>query len=161
MTPKDVIKNTIEFCHSVLTAYLDDLSDAELFVRPVPGANHIAWQLGHLIISENALSEAGYTMPDLPAGFAESYTPETAGSDDPARFHKKAEYLRLLEQQRTATMAALDATPEEDLDEPSPESCRDYAPTLGIMFNVIGVHEMMHAGQFVAVRRKLGKPVLF
>ena len=30
-------------------AYVQDLADADLLLRPVPGINHIAWQLGHLI----------------------------------------------------------------------------------------------------------------
>ncbi len=161
MTPKDVIRNTIDMCHEVLTTYLSDLSDSDLMVRPVPGANHIAWQLGHLIASEHQmLTDAGYKMPDLPDGFAESYTKETSESDDPTKFHKKEQYLPWMAQQRTATLAALDAMPESDLDKPTPESMREYAPTVGSAFNIVGIHAMMHAAQFVAVRRKLGKPVL-
>jgi hypothetical protein len=161
MTPKDLIKNTVNFCRSVRTAYLDDLTDAELTVRPVPGANHIGWQLGHLIVSEHALAEAGYPMPDLPEGFAESYSEATAKSNDPAMFHTKAQYPHWLEEQRAATLSALNALPESDLDKPLPESCREYAPTVGVTFNLIGIHEMMHAAQFVAIRRKLGKVALF
>ena len=40
------------------------------------------------------------------------------------------------------------------------EAMRDYAPTIGAVFNLIGLHAMMHAGQFVPVRRMLGKPIL-
>ncbi len=161
MTGKDVIKNTIGTCHELLTTYLSDLDDAELMIRPVPGANHIAWQLGHLIASEHQmLTGVGCAMPTLPDGFAESYTPETSKSDDSAKFLKKDKYLTLMEQQRAATLAALDALPEADLDKPAPESMREYAPTVGVAFNIIGIHEAMHAPQFIVVRRKLGKPVL-
>ena len=161
MTPKDVIKNTISVCHDVMTTYLSDLSDADLLVRPAPRANHIAWQLGHLIAGEHQmLTEAGFQMPDLPEGFAEAHANETAASDNPAKFHKKEQYLEWLGQQRAATLAALEATPESDLDKPSPESMREYAPTIGVMFNIVGIHTMMHGAQFVPVRRKLGKPVL-
>ena len=147
MTPKDVIKNTIDMCHDVLTTYLSDLNDADLMVRAVPEANHTAWHLGHLIASEHQMmTEAGYPMPDLPAGFAESHTKETAKSDDPAKFHKKEQYLAWMTGQRTATLAALAATPDSDLGKPTPESMREYAPTVG--------------AQLIAVRRKLGKPVL-
>ena len=45
------------------------------------------------------LTEAGYDMPDLPEGFAESYTQETAKPDDPAKFHKKEQYLAWMAQQ--------------------------------------------------------------
>ncbi|MFQ5806215.1 MAG: DinB family protein [Phycisphaerae bacterium] len=161
MTPEDAIKNTIDTCHEVLTAYVSDMSDADLLIRPVPEAHHIAWQLGHLVMSEHQMvGELGHKMPELPDGFAESYTPEAAKSDDAAKFHGKAEYLELLTRQREATMAALGATREADLDEPTPESMREYAPTVGSLFNLVGIHELMHAGQFVPVRRKLGKPVL-
>lgn len=161
MTPKDVIKNTINMCHEVLTTYISDLSDAELMIRAVPEANHTAWQLGHLIASEHQmLTDAGYKMPDLPQGFAEAYTKETSGSDDPAKFHTKEQYMASMAEQRAATMAALEAAPDGDLDKPTPESMREYAPTVGVAFNVIGIHLMMHAAQFVVVRRKLGKPVM-
>ena len=161
MTPKDVIKNTITMGHDVLTAYLSDLDDADLMVRPVPEAHHVAWQLGHLISSEHQmLTDAGYQMPDLPEGFAESYSKEAAPSNDPGKFHRKEQYLESLEQQRAATLSALDALPDTDLDKPSPEPMREYAPTVGVVFNLIGVHTIMHAAQFVPVRRKLGKPVL-
>lgn len=161
MTSKDVIKNTIGTCHDVLTAYLSDVNDADLMVRAVPEANHIAWQLGHLIASEHQmLTDGGYRMPDLPAGFADSYTKETAVSDDQGKFHKKEKYLEWMEGQRAATLAALAAMPDADLDKATPEAMHEYAPTVGALFNIIGIHEMMHAAQFVAVRRKLGKPVL-
>jgi len=158
----DAIRQTMELCHEVLTAYLGDLSDAELLIRPVPTANHIAWQLGHLIVSERQMLTAlGQLVPELPPGFAAAYTRESAGSDDPDRFHSKDQYLTLLDRQREAALAALDALPEAELDKPAPEQMREYAPTVGAVFSLIGTHKLMHAGQFVTVRRKLGKPVLF
>jgi len=161
MTSKDVLKNTINTCHEVMMAYLSDMNDADLMVRSVPGANHIAWQLGHLIASEHEMmTNAGYQMPALPDGFAESYTPETSTSDDPAKFQKKDQYLQWMAQQREATFSTLDAIPDSDLDKETPESMREYAPTVGSVFNIIGIHEMMHGAQFVPLRRKLNKPVM-
>ena len=65
MTQIDVIKNTIDMGHMVLTTYLSDLSDADLMVRAVPGTNHIAWQLGHLIASEHQMmTDSGFKMPN-------------------------------------------------------------------------------------------------
>jgi hypothetical protein len=160
MTAKDAIKNTIETCHGVLTTYLADLTDEELLTRSVPGANHIAWQLGHIVASEHEMmTMAGYQMPALPVDFAECYTPETAKSDDPAKFHRKDDYLSALETQRQGTLAALAAASDADLGKPSPEPMRSYAPTLGAAFNIVGIHEMMHAGQFAVLRRKLDKPI--
>lgn len=161
MTAKDVIRHSLELCHSVLKTYLADLTDEDLLVRPVPGANHTAWQLGHLLLCENGLKDLGYAMPALPEGFAEAYTKETAGSDDRAKFHAKAQYVQWLEEQRAATLAHVDALSDADLDKAGPEEARAYAPTVGAMFNAIGIHDMMHAPQITVVRRKLGKPALF
>jgi hypothetical protein len=161
MTVRDIIRNTIETCDGLLQAYLGDLTDKELLTRPNPQSHHVAWQLGHMIVSENQMLEAaGFAMPALPAGFAEAYTPETAKSDDPAKFHKKEQYLGFLAMQRSATLAHLGKLKETDFDKPTPESMHSYAPTLGAMFNIIGIHAAMHAAQFVPTRRKLGKPIV-
>ena len=161
MNVKDAIKNTIDTGRNISTAYLSDLSDDDLMVRAVPGANHLAWQLGHMIASEHQmLSDVGLSMPALPDGFAEAYTKNTSGSDDAAKFHKKDQYETWRAEQRAATLALLAEIPEADLDKPTPEAMQEYAKTVGAVFNIIGIHEMMHAGQFVAIRRKLGKPVL-
>ncbi len=162
MNANEAIKNNIEFCRMVLGHWTGDFSDADLMVRPTPEANHTAWQLGHLISSEaHMVSELGHTSVELPEGFAESHSKEAATSDDAAKFLKKDEYAALMTKVSDATLAALDATSEDDLDKPAPEAMREYAPTVGALFNLIGTHLLMHGGQFVVVRRKLGKPVLF
>ena len=161
MTGSEVIRNTIEMSQSVLNAYLGDLTDEELLVRAVPKSNHIAWQLGHLIAAEHEMITAGgFEMPALPNGFNDQYSPETSLLDDAAKFLKKGEYLQLLGGQREGTMAALATMSETDLEKPTPESMHAYAKTLGELFNMIGIHQMMHVGQFVQVRRKLEKPII-
>lgn len=68
MTVRDMIRNTIETCDGLLQAYIGDLTDQELLTRPNPQSHHVAWQLGHLIVSENQmLDTAGFAMPALPA----------------------------------------------------------------------------------------------
>jgi hypothetical protein len=162
MQAKDVITQVFEMSNHITRSYIDDLTDADLLVRSVPTANHIAWQLGHLISSSNRmLAGLGHAAPTLPAGFVEAYTKETAKSDDPAHFASHAEYIGWMEQTKTATLAAIAATPDSALDKPGPESMRDYAPTVGAVLTLIGQHWLMHAGQFVPIRRKLGKQPQF
>src|SRR6478736_6204450 len=69
MKGTDVIKNALESTQSLLEMYLADLSDADLRHRPVPKANTIAWQLGHLVEAEIGLGGAvpGAKYPDVPA----------------------------------------------------------------------------------------------
>jgi hypothetical protein len=161
-TAKNLLRQSIEMGHFVVRAYVEDLADADLLVRSAPGSNHIAWQLGHIIGSvQGMLGSLGRPSPALPDGFEAAYTCETAASDDPAKFAAKARYLSLLDQMKAASLAAVEATPEGELDAPGPESMREYAPTVGAVLLLLGNHLLMHAGQFVPIRRKLGKPPLF
>ncbi|MBK9120716.1 MAG: DinB family protein [Phycisphaerales bacterium] len=162
MTPREVLVQVVEFCHHVTQDYLDDLNDADLLVRSVPGSNHIAWQLGHLIISTRQMLQAlGHAAPELPPRFEVAHTTATAAADDPGGFFSKAEYLRLKEVCQAATRAAIEATPEDQLAAPGPESMRTYAPTVAAVLSLLGTHWLMHAGQFVPIRRKLGRAPLY
>jgi hypothetical protein len=164
MNGKQAIQAALESTKTVLNMYVSDLSDADLFVRPAPGANHVAWQLGHLIAGDRhlvkgQLPDAAY--PELPAGFMEAHGAEGAKKDGPDGFLTKAEYLALFDKVRGATIAALDRLSDADLDRPSTGRMAQFAPTLGRIFLLVSNHTLMHAGQFTVLRRRLGKPVLF
>lgn len=162
MKVNDVIRLTLESSAQILTGYLADFSDADLLVRPTPNSNHIAWQLGHLISSENAMMEgvrAGGS-PSLPATFGPAHSKETIGVNDPAKFLTKDGYLALFKTQRTATLQILEGLSEADLDKPGPEKFKSFAPTVGALMNGTGVHVLMHVGQIAVVRRILNKPIV-
>lgn len=159
---RNLLRQSIEMGHFITRAYVQDLTDAQLLVRSVPGSNHIAWQLGHMIGSvRGMLTALGREAPVLPDGFEAAYKKDTAASDDPAKFATKDQYLALLDQMKAASLAAVEATPESDLDLPGPESMREYCPTVGSVLMLLGTHLVMHSGQFVPIRRKIGKPPLF
>jgi hypothetical protein len=163
MNAREAIRLNIDCANGICQGYLADLTDAELLVRPVPGANHIAWQLGHLLTSEREMVEevCPGSMPALPAGFAEKYTKETAALDAPSAFHSKAVYMDLFERLRSATARALEKLTDADLDKPAPEKMRSYVKSVGDLFSLQGTHWVMHAGQWAVVRRKLGRKPLF
>jgi hypothetical protein len=162
MNSREAIRCAADMCLFVLDKYVSDLDDADLMRRPGPGSNHLAWQLGHLVSSEVQLVNA--VCPGkggaLPAGFAEAHSKDAREIDDPAKFRTKREYFELFEKVRAATYAALDGLSDADLDAPSPENFRKRFPTVGHIFTLIATHPMMHAGQFVVVRRVLGKPIV-
>jgi len=163
MNARDAIKAAFPQSDMIVQAYLGDLTDDELLVRVVDGSNHIAWQLGHLINSERHMIEQTVpgSMPPLPDGFADKHSKETAGSDDRSAFLSKDEYLELYQQQRAATLQALDSLSDDDLDKPGPESLQQIAPTVAAVFTMQPTHWLMHAGQWAVIRRKLGRPPLF
>jgi len=162
MNPQQALSHQTEFCAMLTQMYLSDLNDADLLVRAIPGTNHIAWQMGHMIAgSDMMLTALGHKPLGLPDGFVQAHSKETAASDDPQQFKSKAEYLELFERAKQAVLAAAVATPAETLDEMGPESMRAYAPTVADVLLLASNHWLMHAGQFAIIRRKLGKPPMF
>ncbi len=162
MDTKQLIVANLSQADFTVNAYLEDLTDAELLVRPVPGANHISWQWGHLIASEAYLVGQvcpGFTSP-LPAEFPGKFTKETSKLDDAGAFLKKADYQRLGREMRAATLAALEKLPPTDLDKPAAK-VPPLAKTVGDVFLLVAGHWLMHAGQWAVIRRKLGRPPLF
>ncbi|MGI9474065.1 MAG: DinB family protein [Rubripirellula sp.] len=162
MNAKDALGSSANLSEMVLKSYVGDLEDGDLMRRPGEGCNHLAWQLGHLISSEVMLLES--VAPgkgiELPEGFADAHSKEAAENDDPAQFHDKATYIELFDRVRSASKTALNECSDAELDQPAPENFRSFCPTVGDMFSLIASHPMMHAGQFVIVRRQLGKPIV-
>lgn len=163
MNAREAIKLSIDSAKFISLEYLADLSDEDMLQRPHPECNHIKWQMGHLISSEHQMVNGvcSGSMPELPDGFAERYSKETAKSDVADAFDSKADLRQLLEDQRAATLQALAGMSDEDLDKPAPEEMQAYAPTVGDVFSLQGGHWMMHAGQWAIIRRQLGRPPLF
>jgi uncharacterized damage-inducible protein DinB len=163
MNAKEAIKISLTSTKDMVGWYLSDLSDADLLVRPVPAANHIAWQMGHLIESESHLlgQLPGAAYPKLPAGWSDQHSKKTAAMDPPKGFATKSEYLTQFNKARDATLAALAKMSDADLDKPTEGNMAKFAPTLGALLVLQSNHTLMHAGQFTVLRRKLGKPVLF
>ncbi len=164
MQGKDVAKVALESTQHMVTMFLGDLSDGDLLVNPVPKANNIAWQLGHLIASEKMLLEKilpGVNYPELSATLVSQGNAKSSTEVPPGGFLKKDAYLDWFAKVRNATIAAVEKLTDKDLDKPTEGGMAKFAPNLGSLLILIGNHTLMHAGQFSVVRRALNKPVIF
>lgn len=161
MSANPYIGQTLDLRNMILVKYLSDLDDADFFVRPAPGMNTIAWQLGHLISVERMVVEGikPGSCPALPEGFDAKHTKETIGIDDPSKFATKDEYMALWAAQNAATKAVVAELNEDQLAAPAPNTFGGMVPTVGHALNFMGTHALMHVGQFVPVRRMAGKPI--
>jgi len=163
MKTSQVAADMMDGTFGMLKSALSDFSDADFLVRPCPGANHTAWQLGHLISVETAMIN-GITpgaIPALPEGFDKKFTKETSSKDDPAFFPTRGQLLDQYYKTRAAVTVWVKKLSPEDLDKPCPERIKSMAPTVGHLLYLYVAHMSMHLGQVQVVRRKLGKPVLF
>lgn len=163
MTTNQLIADTLAGNLSMLKQTLADFTDAEMLVRPVPGANHPAWQIGHLAVAEASLvnAVAPGAVPPPSEAFAAKFSKDASKIDDPAAFPGKAELLAEFERVRAATVAWVNTLKPEDLDRPTPAQFRGWVPNVGMMALMQEGHLTMHIGQLQVARRKLGKPVLF
>jgi len=162
MSFRDILSENIQSAHFLLTTYLSDFSDQDLLKRPVPNANHTAWQLGHLIISTNGMLNGinAPGVPTLPDGFEAAHKKDKASENDAAKFFSKEQYLNLFAQQKACALSVIATIDESELDKPGPEAVRAYCPTVRSVLLLSGSHITMHIGQFVVSRRSLGKPIL-
>ncbi|VTR97430.1 DinB family protein [Tuwongella immobilis] len=163
MPTRDLVKLALDNADLIQRLTLSDLSDADFRIRTVAGANHLAWQIGHLIVSESDLHACvpGANPYPLPEGFAERHRKETAGNDNPTDFLTKDEYLALWANVRNAVRETLQAQTDEQLLLPNTSKSAGFAPLIGSIFLLISNHAMMHMGQASVLRRKLGKPNSF
>jgi hypothetical protein len=162
MKTHEAISSNLHTSRFIMTSYLNDLSDEDLIVRPVPAAHHAAWQIGHLILSESQMINGvrASSAPALPPEFAARHDKGAAKASDNTQFYSKSQYLSFMNNLREATLALLSQLSEEDLSKPGPEAMRSYAPKVGSVFLSIANHELMHSGQIAVIRRTLGKPVV-
>jgi len=163
MNFKDSIRSLLRISDFLSQGYLTDITPEEMLIRPVPDANHIAWQIGHLIASERNLVEAAApgSMPTLPEGFAERHRRDGTVTDNPADYLTKEAYIELAKQIRKATLEALDRFSDADFDKPVTARVPPFVKCAGDCFATIGPHWALHAGQWVVIRRKLGRARMF
>ena len=163
MNQSEFLSDRLTRSIEIVKRTVDDFTDSDLIVRPAPGANHAAWQLGHLVNAEVGLvnAVAPGAVPAPPGEFSNRFTKGTAKSDDPATFPSKDEILRQLTRTRTATVTWVKGLSDADLEKPGPERMRSVTPTVAHLASMLASHVAMHLGQIQVIRRKLGKPVLF
>lgn len=156
----DLLHRNVE----MLKWHISDFADSDLFARPCAGANHAAWQLGHLAASEAGM--VNLVAPGaikLPEGWAQKFDQKakTNAIDDATKFPTKNELLQTLTDVRSQVIQWANSLSEADLAKKTPEPFKDFAPTVGHLVSMIPMHAVMHLGQIQVIRRKLGKPVLF
>jgi hypothetical protein len=163
MTTTELMVGALAGNLEMLKSHIADFTEQDMLVRPVPNANHTAWQLGHLVSAEGWMVN-GVTpgaVPPPPTGFAEKFTKETSKIDDPKAFPSKTEILAAYEMTRGAVIAWAKTLTAADLDKPGPEKMRQFVPTVGSVLALLPVHTTMHLGQIQVIRRKLGRAIMF
>jgi hypothetical protein len=163
MTPIELMSDVLTRNAQILKMTLADFTDQEMLTRPVPGANHAAWQLGHLVASAAHLvgTVAPEVIPTSLVSFGEKFSGKTANVDEPDFFPRKGDLLEAFSQAYDAAAGWVRTLTPDDLLRTTPGRMAEFAPSFGHLAMMLASHVMMHVGQMQVTRRRLGKPLLF
>lgn len=161
MDIREVIAEGLKTSRLVLFRYIDDFSDTDLYVRPLPKAHTTAWQLGHLVLSERMMMKGlGCTdLIELPERFESAHAENRDYSYEEDSGFLKKHYQELLIVQRERVFQLLEETTIGAFETAGPIEMRQYAPTVASVFLAMASHEMLHAGQIAVIRRCLEKAI--
>ncbi|HEX4611844.1 MAG TPA: DinB family protein [Urbifossiella sp.] len=136
-----------------------DIPDEELVEQSVPGLNHPAWTLGHLVIAADYGLMVLGQQPIAPEGWGSLFNPGTVPDPNRATYPSKNELLNAYEAGHAAFAAAATGLDEARAATPNPVAdFRHRFPTLGDFVSyLLTTHEATHTGQLSAWRRTMGK----
>jgi uncharacterized damage-inducible protein DinB len=126
-----------------------------------PGTNHALWFAGHMTTADNYFisklaPNRKKPLDDWEALFGMGSKP----TSNPDQYPPAAEVLDVMRERRAVLLELLAKETDADLAGPPLEGPNDFWPDKGSIYEMIGWHEMLHAGQVSMVRRALGhKPV--
>ena len=161
MDPK-TLQHQMFFSSKALEFNLKGLVTQDLTKAPVEGGNCLAWMLGHILASRNAMLEVmrkeSYWPKELSERFARGSEAVTASEEalpSAERFREDldASYQKIVE--------ALGDVRNERLAEPAPFSpLKIEGETVGGLLASLVFHESYHVGQTGVMRRILGKETI-
>lgn len=156
----------IEFARKYSRSLLDDLDDGDWFWSPDQFTTHIAWQAGHLAMSQYGLTLFQQRGRDLAVDkklmsskFRKLFMRGTKPVADRDAYPEPAEILETLDRVHEQMRKEVVTFDGEQLDEPVGPPHAGFATRYGALL-FAGDHEMVHSGQIGMLRRLMGKQPL-
>jgi hypothetical protein len=158
-SPVDAIAYGLRASKVLIHRMVDDLKPGEFDYQPCPGANCIAWVIGHLTATDRrSLTWLGVAdLPAVPDGFVERFTVTRTKAGEQTGFGDPKDVIRLFDEHRDRLIQVLPtADPAKLLEPPTFPSPLFSDRGEGLLF--MGLHTAMHVGQMSITRRALGYP---
>lgn len=158
---RDAVLGQVDFARRYTLGLLENVPEELWPIVPTGASSHIAWQVGHLAVSQYGLMlfrQRGRAEGDLELmpgwlrkRFGRGSVPPTVASEIPS----KASLLECLENIHIASMAALPNLSVDQLTEATEMPYAVYPIKLGALL-FCPLHESIHAGQIGILRRMHG-----
>ena len=140
---------------------VEDLHEEQMCLQSVPGENHPAWILGHILLGDIYLLSM-LRIRDISTDFSAllgKYGPGTTPLPSLGYFDSKHLLVERLVQTNSLRLGAIRQMTTEELAQPTPDEILAQAqPTIGHHLHTLVFHEGHHGGQLSAWRRKQGLP---
>ena len=157
--PKDVILGQFQFGQMLFDKFTGDLSDEDYFQIPMPGANHVAWLMGHVACTEDWAAGLVSGNPlQIPSATHDLFNSSSESVADAGTYPTRKEIDEFFKSSRVNIVEVLKAFDDSRWGDPSPpEAPQDFFPTFGALWNLQGVHQFWHIGHITVCRVALGK----
>jgi uncharacterized damage-inducible protein DinB len=166
MSRVDLAVEMIESARNYTVRLLENTKQDDWFRQPQGGVTHIAWQVGHLAVSESRLTLdriRGARPEDaelVPKSFLRLFARESVPDPDAAKYPSAAEIRAVFDRVHRQALQELSSLAEHDLDSPAGKP-HPIATTKYWSLLWCAQHEMLHAGQIGLLRRLLGEKPLW
>ncbi|MCL4212262.1 MAG: DinB family protein [Phycisphaeraceae bacterium] len=153
----------VRFARGATKKLLEGIPADRCCEQPGSCVNHALWIAGHLACTDDwFLKEfggaAGFALPEkwhTIFGYGSKPTSDTS------QYPSYAEVLKAMDERHGAVVRWLESMTAEQMDTPTAENWRNYAPTLGDLGHFAAWHEGYHGGQLATLRRGFGLPSAF
>ena len=156
---RDVIRQQLQNSQMLIEKFSSDLTDQEYFVPAVPGANHAAWIVGHIAVSEDFIvgKITGKGMR-LPQAMHDVFNGKSVCHAGASKYPPRRQIDELHRTTRAHSLEDLSLFPDTRWSESAPAGMNPAMfPTLGAMWGMIGAHPFWHIGQLTTNRVALKK----
>lgn len=155
-TPSDVIVTQLRASQTLLHRMVDDLKPEEFDRPPCPGANTVAWMLGHLVRTERRiLGFWGVEVPKLAEGFDDQFAPTRKPAVEQPNYGDPKTLIAEFDRHRELLISAVASANADRLNQPLANPHPLFS-TLGAAAAFMALHVVMHTGQISILRRMLG-----
>lgn len=164
MTKNELLVDRLQSARNWTLSLLEDIEEPLWFEIPAAGVNHIAWQVGHLAVSQVALIHVRcFGRPaDAcgPAGFREKFGRGSTPVADPGRYPSISEIRSAFDGIHGEVIDLVRGMSDADLAGKTPGEPHPLFSTKEGAVGTAIIHEGFHAGQIAMLRRMAGKPPL-
>jgi DinB superfamily len=160
---RDAVLGQVDFVRRYTLDLLSNVPDELWPIVPTGATSHIAWQVGHLAVSQYGLMlfrQRGRAEGDLelmPGWLRKKFGRGTVPSSAPSEIPSKAELLSTLDRIHVASLAVAPSLTAEQLLEPTDMPYAVHPMKIGALL-FCPLHESIHAGQIGLLRRCHGLP---